>query len=135
MSGAYIVVSDHVYVEFDSKTEPPLDQSVKVQIIEKELENYRLIGVWKEPVSLSGVFPVTAAEPEIKKKGTFNFLTPIKATLSPFAVRNSDIVRFEQAPNRWVSIETVLEKVRIGHIKEIHILILNAMIWFFALAK
>lgn len=141
----YITVSRHVYIEFESKDILPVNKEVKVAITQIDVDNHiikaYLLGNNQEEEKKSKDEEREKKQEEQKsetksvKTGSL-FDLVIKATVSPFEVRENEVTEFESIPNKGTNFQIIQQRIKSKQIREIHFNILKAInLFVFSTAK
>lgn len=148
----YITLSPLVYIEFYSSLPIPSGTRVQVRVANRDDAKYRIWGelekilTYSNPISVedfeSDPEPISIEDSEssldsnidetieLQEKSAFyshQFTAPVKATVSPFALRKGEEKEFECVPNHTPSYRQVQNSVRAGHINEFHFQVLEVV--------
>lgn len=148
----YLPVSQHVYIEFESADHIPTDKEVSVTIsqidAEKHIVKAFLLEDNRDEKKNTGAKRSEegaeeqkeqreqeqqeeqqkehAERPKTVKSGSL-FDLEIKATISPFVVREDDVTEFETSPNKGTNFQIIQQRIRNKQIGETHFNILKAI--------
>lgn len=133
----YLPISQHVYIEFESKEILSVDEEVRVTITQIDADNHIIKALLlgnnqkeeeksKEEKQEKKQQLEQIGGTKMEKTGSL-FDLEIKATVSPFEVREDEMTDFESIPNKGTSFQIIQQRIKLKQISELHFNILKAI--------
>lgn len=117
----YIVINQYVYIRF--KSDNPINPKNPVKVVLKNY-NYEENCIEADPVGMDVPRPKNK-RPEIIGYGCSMFQLKAKGTISPFAIRENEEWRIETEFVSGMSMDSIQNKYKIGHLNDVHSCILK----------